>query len=164
MEDQKLCKYCLQLLSINLFQKNRARCNSCRSKQSTEWKRANIERFTKYQTLYKNKRYKEDLDFKIKAVLRSRLRKCLKNGWKSGSAVGLLGCSTQQFKNHLEKLWKPGMTWENWSKDGWHIDHIIPLDHFDLTKKEDLERACHYSNLQPLWCKENELKSNKVEL
>ncbi len=43
------------------------------------------------------------------------------------------------------------MNWENYGKFGWHIDHIIPCDSFDLTKEEEQRRCFHYSNLQPLW-------------
>lgn len=60
-----------------------------------------------------------------------------------------------ELKQHLEKLFQPGMTWENWSRDGWHIDHIVPLSSFDLTDREQFLKACHFSNLQPLWAKEN---------
>ena len=54
------------------------------------------------------------------------------------------------------------MTWENWSFKGWHLDHIIPLDSFDLSKEEDKKKAYHYTNLQPLWAKDNLSKGNKI--
>lgn len=47
------------------------------------------------------------------------------------------------------------MTWDNWAPKGWHVDHIIPLSSFDLTNRDQLLAACHYTNLQPLWAKEN---------
>ena len=56
----------------------------------------------------------------------------------------------------------PGMTWENHTRSGWHIDHIVPCAAFDLSDPAQ-QRACfHYTNLQPLWAKTNLKKSNKL--
>lgn len=95
----------------------------------------------------------------IKKSLRARLRQSLKRNTKVGSAVRDLGCSIAELKLHLEKQFADGMTWENYGK--WHIDHIIPLASFDLTDREQLLQACHYTNLQPLWAEDNLRKGAK---
>jgi len=105
---------------------------------------------------------------RLKNILRNRLNSAIKNNHKSGSAVNDLGCSIEEFKSHLEKQFfdnpRTGerMTWDNHTLSGWHIDHILPLDSFDLTSREETIIACHYSNLRPLWAKENIIKSNKL--
>ena len=38
---------------------------------------------------------------------------------------------------------------------------IVPLSSFDLTDKEQSRKACHFTNLQPLWAKDNLKKGNK---
>lgn len=129
-------------------------------------KRADCKRYRssdeyKAKRRQKNKeRYSEDCLFKLKAVLRVRLNEAIKNNHKAGSAVNDLGCSISELKTHLESKFQPDMTWNNHTNNGWHIDHIIPLDSFDLNNPEELKKACHYSNLQPLWAQDNVRKSN----
>lgn len=107
-------------------------------------------------------RYNNDINFKLKKNLRSRLNDVLKNK-KSGSAVKDLGCTLDELKLHIESQWQKGMNWNNHSPKGWHIDHIIPLSSFDLTDRQQFLKACHYTNLQPLWWEENLTKGAKCE-
>ena len=73
----------------------------------------------------------------------------------------LIGCSLEELKKHLESQFKPGMSWKNRGRNGWHIDHIKPCASFDLSKSEEQHKCFHYSNLQPLWAKENLRKGIK---
>ena len=79
---------------------------------------------------------------------------------KKASTMEMLGCSAEDFKNYFENKFREGMIWENYGT--WHIDHINPCDSFNLTKDEEQKRCFHYTNLQPLWAKENLIKSNKI--
>jgi len=114
------------------------------------------------QSKYHRERYKNNVNYKLQCILRCRLNKALKNNYKTGSAVRDLGCSIEEFKGHIERLFQPGMFWHNHGIKGWHIDHIIPLSSFDLGDENQLKEACHYTNLQPLWCYDNLRKSNKI--
>ena len=100
-------------------------------------------------------RWKNDVQYRLGQILRGRLGEAIKNQHKTGSAVRDLGCTIKELKRHLEAQFTEGMSWENWAKDGWHIDHIKPLASFDLTDRKQLLEACHYTNLQPLWAREN---------
>lgn len=102
---------------------------------------------------YQTRRRKEDPAFRLAQNLRNRLNKVLKGRLKAGSAIRELGCSPSELKTHIENQFKPGMDWKN--HGDWHVDHIKPLSKFDLTDLSELREACHYSNLQPLWAKEN---------
>jgi hypothetical protein len=107
-------------------------------------------------------RKKRDIQYKLKKNLRCRLNCAINNNQKVGSAVKDLGCTIPELKTYLESKFSPDMTWENWSINGWHIDHIKPISSFDLTDRKQLLEACHYTNLQPLWAKDNLLKSDTV--
>ena len=149
--------------------------------QNKQWREANyIKLKTKKRQYYKlnkeavmkqhNKyvkiKYKIDINFRLRMILRSRLRSAIKNNQKVGSAVKDLGCRVSDLKTHLENQFylhpatKEKMTWNNHGYYGWHIDHIIPLSSFDLTDRGQFLKACHYTNLQPLWMKDNLEKSN----
>lgn len=101
------------------------------------------------------KRYAEDIEFRIQKILRSRLLVALKGRSKTASATRLVGCSIAKLKKHLERMFDSRMTWENYGHRTWHIDHIVPLAAFDLTKPEQQRKAFHWKNLQPLWAVEN---------
>lgn len=112
--------------------------------------------------LYKRKLLKTNTNARIACNVRNRLYKIVKS--KSCNTKDLLGCSFNELRQHLESMWSPGMSWENYSHSGWHIDHIRPLSSFDLTNSKDLKEAMHYSNLQPLWASENMSKGAKYDL
>lgn len=115
----------------------------------------------KFNTL-KKEAYHSDVNTKLRVSLRNRINKLIRNRQKKGSAVYDLGCSVEELKTWLESKFKPGMTWENWALNGWHIDHVIPLSSFDLTDRAQFKKACHYTNLQPLWWHENLKKSARL--
>lgn len=97
----------------------------------------------------------KDPSKRLKSLLRNRLFNALAGRTKPGSAVRDLGCSVEDLVKHLEAQFQPGMTWDNWSQEGWHVDHIRPLATFDLADRAQFLEACHFTNLQPMWAKEN---------
>jgi hypothetical protein len=112
--------------------------------------------------IYTNNKFKTDIQYKLGKNLRSRLRNAIQGNYKVGSAVKDLGCTIDELKTYLESKFKLSMTWDNYGYYGWHIDHIKPLASFDLTNRQQLLEACHYTNLQPLWANENLTKSDKI--
>lgn len=104
---------------------------------------------------YKRKRLETDLQFKVRTYLSKRMVRAIRRGnaRKSELTIKLVGCSIPDLMAHLEAKFKPGMSWDSWGR--WHIDHIRPCASFDLSDPEQ-QRACfHYTNLQPLWGREN---------
>ena len=107
-------------------------------------------------------RYKTDIQYKLSVILRARFQMALKRNYKTGSAVRDLGCSIGELQVYLESKFQSGMTWDNHGLYGWHIDHIKPLASFDLTDRQQLLLACHYTNLQPLWATDNLSKGDSI--
>jgi hypothetical protein len=108
----------------------------------------------------KDKR-KNDSLYKIIHYLRVRTNFFLKkmNVKKKNSFSHIIGCEPDFLKEHIEKKFVDGMSWDKMGKYI-HIDHIIPLS--SAKTKDEIYKLCHYSNLQPLWAKDNLKKSNKI--
>lgn len=102
---------------------------------------------------------------KLSITLRNRISGTIKRdgGEKAFKSIVLLGCSIAHARQHLESQFLPGMTWENHSPDGWHIDHKKPCASFDLTDPEQQKACFHYTNLQPLWATDNLSKGKKID-
>ena len=95
-------------------------------------------------------------EYKLRKAVISAFERIKQN--KPANTLKLLGCSWQQAKAHIESLWQEGMTWENHSPAGWHIDHIRPVSSFG---EDELHLMNKIENLQPLWWQDNLSKSNK---
>jgi hypothetical protein len=133
------------------YRKNKAKL----LKQAKIYSKKNIKKIVERQ---RNK-LKTNINYKIAHYLRTRLNKVLKGERKSKSVLKLLGCTLEGFKVHLESKFTPGMSFSNYGK--WHIDHISPCARFDLSKASEQRKCFHYSNLQPLWAKDNLSKGVK---
>jgi hypothetical protein len=146
----------------NGFQSNCIKCRAERRALDRDsmkiWKSQNG--WKEYYKEYTQKRRLSDPLFRLSGNLRSRLYKALKGISKSSSAVKDMGCTLEFLKTYLECKFLEGMTWENYGK--WHVDHIKPISMFELSNVDEVKKACHYSNLQPLWAKDNFIKSNKI--
>lgn len=121
----------------------------------------NKEKINQYAKNYIRNRVNSDYMFKLQVSIRRLIYMSLKNNGKSKTTktFNILGCTVIKFKEHLEKQFTNGMTWENQGK--WHLDHIYPVS---LAKDEDeLIRLNHYTNFQPLWAEDNLKKGNRID-
>ena len=107
----------------------------------------------------KHKKLKDPL-FKLSCNIRSLIGNSIKRqGYKkTSSTFEILGCSFEEFKQHLENQFTKEMNWNNAGK--WHIDHIYPVSL--ATDENHLIKLNHYTNLQPLWAIDNIKKGNRV--
>lgn len=104
-------------------------------------------------------RRKNDNTFKISEILRSKFKREVKKNKYSE----FLGCDILFFKKWIEYQFSNDMNWDNIG-DIWHIDHVLPINAFDLSNINDIQCCYHWTNLQPLKKKENISKSDKILL
>jgi hypothetical protein len=91
-----------------------------------------------------------------------RLRNGLKNNPDSHDSLMNVGYSIAELRNHLERQFTKGMSWERFNAGEIHIDHILPQASFDLSDQEEWKSCWALSNLRPLWKKDNCDKRAKI--
>jgi len=138
-----------------------ARIEQYISRSRLYYKTNKIECISK-QVEYMRRRLKTDVSFRVRHNLRTRLSVAVTSKFKKCSLSILLGCSIQQVRTYLESKFTEGMTWANYGKG--HIDHVKPCALFDLSKIEEQMICFNYTNLQPLWAKDNLKKGAKYRL
>jgi hypothetical protein len=93
-------------------------------------------------------------------IIRHRVSDRLKNYSKNNKkhTMEYVGCTIDVLREHLEDRFSDGMTWEN--QGDWHIDHIRPCASFNLENESERYMCFHYTNLEPLWAKDNMSKGD----
>lgn len=177
-EYTKNCPKCGEVLEYtNKFNcersiKNNSFCYSCNLsyKRSTKETRERTKiKFKKKKNKINKYEYNNNPLKKISSNISSSMRNSLKSNRLSKNGrhwENIVGYSVQELKEHLEKLFKPGMNWRNKGKNGWHIDHRIPINFFQYNSTDDVEFKYCWSlnNLQPLWEKDNVRKNDRIML
>ena len=137
-----------------------------------KWRENNVDLVKFYKKKYKANKFQNDPLFNLNNNIGSLIRDSFryKGFKKSSKTLIILGCSIEEFKQHLESKFETWMNWENKGnpKDGilelnktWDIDHIIPVS--SAKTEEDIIKLNHYSNLQPLCSYTNRfIKRNKI--
>ena len=129
----------------------------------------------KKSTLVYRIKYKYDNEFNLKEKLRNQLtkkaklypnldtsiRRCLCGDQNNTKYESILEYTIKDLKEHLEKKFTDGMSWNKFKNGKIHIDHIKPQSLFDMNDLSDIKECWSLDNLQPLWSKDNLKKSNK---
>lgn len=168
-EGHKRCTKCGEIKPFDAFSKNKknkqyglqSACKACKTTYAKKQKEADPVLYNKNRRAQANKRHRENIETRIKNRLRCSLRRFVHD--KHGNSYEeLAGCTMEELREHLESLFEEGMSWDNHAHFGWHIDHIKPMSSFDLTKEDQIKECCHFTNLRPLWWKENLSKGAKI--
>jgi hypothetical protein len=88
----------------------------------------------------------------------TRLTRIIKTALKSKTVkldreIEHLGCTVGELKHYFQSKMTEELTFNNFS-----LDHIKPIHSFNLDDPVQFSQCCHFSNLQPLTKKQNQLK------
>lgn len=135
------------------------RCAACVEEKRNAWRDANRARYNKSINDYCKACSKVDPAFAMALRVRTSVRDAINRGGfkKDSKTAQYLGCSWLEFVVHIEKQFLPGMTWAN--KSLWQLDHIVAISEGKTV--EEVLALSHFTNLRPLWTKDNLLKSDQ---
>ena len=173
------CKICNEEKQFTLFASKGGKqkpyqCKTCLNTQERNKRASNLEDYNKKKReMYQiqkdainasrrktlQKRRDEDPRYRVMMALHCRLYMAVKE--KKGKTMELTGCSKEELMTHLESKFTQGMTWENYGE--WHIDHMRPCASFNLEDPEEQKKCFHWTNLQPLWAKDNMSKGDRLD-
>lgn len=108
----------------------------------------------------KRNRLQRDAGARLRNATSARMWSALK-GKSDGALFGRLGYTLDDLKEHLERQFQPGMSWENYG--AWHVDHVRPCCSFDQLDPKQFAECWSLGNLQPLWARENLVKGGSVD-
>jgi hypothetical protein len=177
----KYCPCCKTIKGVSYFsfQKSRkdsyrAYCKECDRTRNLDYSRteqglsvrakymASERYFQKLRDRYHKKRETKP-DYVLEASIRSSLNTAVKRcgvGTKE-HYVNLVGCSNFKLHAHIQGQFTEGMDWNNHTRRGWHVDHILPMNAFDLNNPIHYMACCNWRNLQPMWARPNIQKGCK---
>lgn len=186
------CKPCGSELSKRYYYENHEKCLSVRkeirdredkNKKAIRNKQYRLKNKDKIYTInkkwkaknrgklrgYKKKHYilhrKNNIAAKLNDAISANIYNSLKQNKNGRHWEDVVGFNMKELRRHLKRRFKSGMSWKNYGRTGWHIDHIVPISAFNFKSYQDIDfkRCWALSNLQPLWESDNIRKFNKLQ-
>lgn len=119
--------------------------------------RANRQRKNRQRNEQLKRQRRRDPGARIRMQLRSRLSTLVRQGGEKAFSISkeVMLYSAEELRQHLERLFLPKMSWSNYGRKGWHVDHIIPCDNFNLSVLAEARECFALHNLRPLWAADN---------
>jgi len=150
MRRNNACKACKSEYNKRLEVKNKDRR---RKQKEIYWEKIKNSVKEKRALYMRNKRITDE-QFRIANNMRTILSYLITGRQMTTSKD--FGGTREEIRNHLESLFYENMSWDNYGK--WEVDHIRPVSSFNQCDDSDLKTCWHYSNIQPIWKKENRQK------
>jgi hypothetical protein len=166
VKDKCICKNCLRQYTLNCKKENynqtyKEYYNNNREKQvikATKWNNNNKDKRKEHKKTYRAK-HKNEINFRIKENLSTRLRGLVKKNGKT--LIDFLDCSIDYFKKWIEFNFTEDMSWTNYGTY-WQFDHVQPCASFNFSNEIETKQCWVWYNIFPLKSQENAKKFTKI--
>ena len=173
---KKKCYKCKEVKPLEGFNKDKrdkygkqTKCRECErqyreaNKEAiVEYKKqhyqANKEAIVEKTSQYKKERRRTDPIYRLMRNISRAIRGALvERGYtKKSRTHEILGCSFDEYHQHIEAQFTEGMSWDSMSEI--EIDHRLPVS--AATTEAELLALNHHRNLQPMWKADNRAKGS----
>lgn len=139
-------------------------CRAATYRRNIEWHKQYQRKTQSHRNELEREKKKANPSFALKNRVRVLMYHTLRHVKNGRKWQDLVGYSIDDLRQHIEKQFKDGMNWDLFMDGSIHIDHIIPVSAFNITRPEDIDfkRCWALKNLRPMWAKDNIKKSNKI--
>ena len=161
---QARCKECIKL-TLNKKKKSESHKNWYYNKGGRELVRQKNQEYKPIRNAKNRKKSQDDINYRFVCNVRNRIYQSLRqNGQRRINKIKYLGMSQRTYFQWLEYQFDEKMTQENYGTY-WEIDHVIPIDSFNLNTDDDTEiyTCFDWKNTRPLSKVENNSKRAIVD-
>lgn len=178
IKPKKMCSLC----NLNIHQHGSKYCSDCSSIKNNLIKKKHLElvrknsknryykirdkrwykdRRRKNYNKYSKENYKNNIRFRLRILLCTRLGQALKRYNSQGKVLSSskYGINFKDIVEHLNKTLP-----SDFNEKKYHIDHIKPISLFNLESTDEIKKCFSKENLRWLEAKENIKKGNKYIL
>jgi len=165
------CKECERILRKDYYSKNKGK-EDLNHKKYVEKNKQNVnkKRNQRYYEIHSQKRavantyLKKKLSNPKERVYEFALKYINRYKKSTTKSVLLLGCDKVFFATHLEFYFNKDMDWTNYGigKGKWSMDHIFPINSFNLSLESEEKECFNYLNIRPMWFNDNASKKDKI--
>lgn len=133
-------------------------CGACRyfkgRQDGTDWKVMNRDKDRLNHRRWMTNRRKDDKWWAKCEDGKRHIRRAIKTSLWPKSMIKLIGCSFEEFKNHISYRFVGDMSWDNHGIV-WSVDHRLPIDYFEVDSEESIRACFNIDNLQPMYVHAN---------
>lgn len=128
-------------------------------KRVNKWREDNRERHLRNMRRWARKQYATNPEYRITQAMRRMVGRSLSN--KSDRTSDLLGYTAAELRQHIERQFEPGMSWEAFNRGEIHIDHVVSIKQMLEEGETDPAVINSLANLRPMWAKDNMAKGSE---